>query len=84
MEIMLLNHKFLHPRHREAQHTNVSEFGAEEGVLRGRSRRMGGSWSKPPNSRVVSGEEFLWTKFGVRRLFLGSSSFVSTFPLFPD
>ena len=84
MEIMLLNHRFLHPRHREAQQTKMSEFGAEEGFLQGRSRRTGGSWSKPPNSQVVFGEEFLWTKFGVRRLFLGRSCFVSTFPPFPD
>ena len=59
MEIVLLNHKFLHPRHREAQQTNGSEFGAEEGFLQGQSRRMGGSWSKPPNSQVVFGEVFM-------------------------
>ena len=51
-------------RHSEAKQTWT--FGAEEGLLQGQARRMGGSCSKNPNSLMGFGEKFLEAKLGVR------------------
>ena len=42
------------------------ESGAQKGLLQGQARRMGGSWSKLPNSPVFCGEKLIQAKFGVR------------------
>ena len=51
--------------------------------LQGWSRRTGGSWSKPQTLRWFLGKSFYGQNLGWGD-FLGCSSFVSTFPPFPD
>lgn len=45
--------------HSEARQTEALEFEAEEGLLRGRTRKTGGSCSNSLNTSMGSGEKFL-------------------------
>lgn len=40
-------------------HTEMSEFGAEEGLSKGQARKMGGSCSKPLNFSMVFRQKIL-------------------------
>ena len=45
--------------HSEAKQTEISESGAEKGLLQSQARRTGDLCSKTPNSPIVLGEKFL-------------------------
>ena len=45
--------------HSEAKQTETLEFGAEQGLLQGQARRMGGLHSKDLNSPIIFREEFI-------------------------
>ena len=45
----VVEHKSLCLMHTEGKQTEMSEFGAEKGLLKGQARRTGGSRSEDPN-----------------------------------
>ena len=66
MLFSVTKHKSVCQMHNEAKQTEMSEFGAQKGLLQGHARKMGDSGSKTTELLTAFRDKFLQAKFGLR------------------